>query len=207
MVYHYFTELCELFKDTRSLQEQVEKRFQNFYTDNIGLAYMLTPVYAAKGFYFDGDQIDILGYVKELAEKTDPEAAETINRQMISYVTKMSTLPTKQEHVIFEMSARSYWNIIGRREFPLLFKIAKPIVEMICSSTAAEKAISTFKISNTRLRNCSSNDRIEKLAFIYANNAALDENDKNDYITEDETVVVTNQYRNESHEISKSIII
>jgi hypothetical protein len=56
-------------------------------------------------------------------------------------------------------------------------------------SAAAELTWSTFRIVNSRLRNRLTNERVEKLVFIYINSVLLDENDKNDFILEDGAVL------------------
>lgn len=155
----------------------------------MGLAYMLTPIHAAEGFYFDDDQTDIIGYAAELAQKVYAENVDNVGEQMLSYVTKMSTLSAKQRDVIFKMSAKNYWSIIGRREFSDLYKVAKPIIEMICSSATSERTWSTFKFVHSRLRNRLTNEKVEKLVFLYTNCVLLDESDKNDYILEDGAVL------------------
>lgn len=153
---------------------------------------MLTPKYAANGFYFDDDQIEIMGFAKNFALKINSTAAENVCEEMVAYVTKMSTLPEKQQEIIFQMSAKSYWSIIGRREFPALYEVAKPIVEMICSSATSERTWSTFKFIHSRLRNRLTNERVSKLVFLYTNCVVLDEKDKNDYILESGAVLSGN---------------
>lgn len=177
------------FDTDREIQDKVKKRLKFLYTDCMGLAYMLTPEYAANGFYFEDDQTDIIGYVKDFALKMNSSEAEKAASEMLAFVTKMSTLNEKRQETIFKMSAKDYWNFIGRREFPVMFKIAKPIIEMICSSATSERTWSTFKFIHSRLRNRLTNERVNKLVFLYTNCALLDEKDKNDYILEDGAVI------------------
>jgi hAT family C-terminal dimerisation region len=198
IVYHYFGCLYQHFND-EDLKEKVRERlrFINI-TEAIGLSYMLTPKYAANGFYFDEDQTKIIGFAKNFSRRFNFEGAETVQEDMIAYVTKMSTLPTHLAEIVFQMSAKSYWNTIGRRDFPRLFEIAKPIVEMICSSATAERTWSTFKFVHSRLRNRLSNEKVQKLVFLYTNSVILDEKDKMDYILEDGAVINETDYENES---------
>lgn len=189
LVYHYFGELFNNYANDEAIQAMVKNRLQFVFNETVGLAYMLTPKFAAKGFYFNDDLTDIIGYASELAQKcnlikADPEKAEQMGAEMIAFVTKMSTLPPKQEEIIFKMGAKSYWNIIGRREFPTLFELAKPIAEMICSSATAERVWSTFNFIHSKLRNRLTNERVNKLVFLYANCFLLDETDQEDYIND-----------------------
>ena len=196
-VYHYFGELYNHFEHDKIAQTKVKKRLDFLYTECIGLAYMLTPKFAAQGFYFAEDKIDIVGSAENFASKIVPDiaedTAEEVGREMIAYVGKMSSLTEFRGQTIFKMSAKEYWNIIGHLEFPSLYKIAKTINEMICSSATAERAWSTFRFIHSRLRNRLTNDRVKKLVFIYTNCALLDENDKNDYILEDGAVLDGNE--------------
>lgn len=159
----------------------------------MGLAYMLTPKYAADSFYFDEDQIDIIGYVEQFATRIDPNTAELVRCEMIAFVTAMSTLSQQRKEIIFKLTVREYWHMYGRGKFPNLFKIAQPIIEMICSSATSERTWSTFKFINSRLRNRLSNEKVKKLVFLYTNSALLDEKDKNDYIMEDGAVLNGNE--------------
>lgn len=189
LVYHYFGEFYKHYEGNEDIKNKVKKRLDFLMTESMGLAYMLTPKHAAKGFYFEEDQIDFLGYAKEFALKHEPDEAEKVSDEMNTFVTKMSSLSAKREETTFAMSAKTYWNVIGRQQFPSLFKIAKPIVEMICSSATSERTWSTFRFIHSRLRNRLTNERVNKLVFIYTNCVLLDEIDKNDYILEDGAVI------------------
>ena len=192
LVYHYFGQLYNHYEYDKIIQDKVKARLKFLFTNSMGLAYMFTPKYAANGFFFDENQIDIIGYAKEFTRKIDPASADDVHQEMLSFITKMSTLPPKHKEIIFEMDAKTYWNVFGRRDFPSLFKVAKPIVEMICSSAAAERTWSTFRFIHSRLRNRLTNERVEKLVFIYTNCVLLDEKDKNDYILEEGAVITGN---------------
>lgn len=189
LVYHYFGELYNHYIDNEGIQEKVKKRLDFLMTDSIGLAYILTPVHAAKGNYFGEDKIDIIGSAREYALKLDPATAEKVSEEMFAFVTKMSSMTPKREETVFKMSAKTYWSAIGRQQFPSLFNIAKSIIEMICSSATSERTWSTFKFIHTRLRNRLTNDRVKKLVFIYTNCVLLDDIDKNDYILENGAII------------------
>jgi hAT family C-terminal dimerisation region len=193
LVYHYYGELYKQYND-QNIKDKVKKRLQFLFTEATGLSYMLTPKHAAEGFYFDEDQTDIMTFAKKIALKKNLDSADLVEAELIAFVTKMSTLPTNRAEIVFRMSAKDYWNTVGRRDFPWLYEIAKPISEMICSSATAERTWSTFKFIHSRLRNRLTNERVSKLVFLYANSVNLDENDKNDYILEDGAVLTGNDY-------------
>jgi hypothetical protein len=144
----------------------------------MGLAYLLTPKHAANGFFFDDDQLKIIGSAVIFASKTiQPVSADRVKEEMISYCTQMTTLSQQEAEIVFSMNMKSFWNVIGRKKFPALFEVAKPISEMICSSATSERTWSTFRFIHSRLRNRLTNDRVEKLVFLYINSVLLDDKD------------------------------
>ena len=74
--------------------------------------------------------------------------------------------------------------VSGRQEFPCLYLCAKEINEMICSSAASERVWSIYRFIHSRLRNRLTNEKVEKLAFIYVNCAIFDNDDQTDYIAD-----------------------
>lgn len=194
LVYHFFGELYKHYENDAAVQLKVKQRLDFLYTDSIGLAYMLTPKYAVNGHYFDNDQTEIIGYAKQFALNIQPEIAEKVEQEMIAFVSKLSNLTQSQQEITFQMNAKTYWGVIGRREFPSLFLIAKPITEMICSSAASERTWSTFRFLHSRLRNRLSNESVEKLVFVYTNSALMDKKDKTDYILEEGAMINGNDY-------------
>ena len=105
----------------------------------MGLAYLLTPRHAATGYFFEDNKIDIMSSVEEFSSGLSSEIACKAQEQIISFVEEMSMLPQKKRDFLFKMSARNYWNIIGKEKYPELSKIAQPISDMICSSATVER--------------------------------------------------------------------
>ena len=101
----------------------------------------------------------------------------------------MAALPERRKETIFKMNARNCWNIIGRDKYSALYEIAKPVNEMICSSATAERACLTFRFIHSRLRNCPTNERVEKLVFLYTNSVLMDTNEKTDFILEEGAIL------------------
>lgn len=58
------------------------------------------------------------------------------------------------------MSSKNYWNFVGAFKYQALYKVAQPIVEMICSAATAERTWSVFRFIHSRLRNRLSNERV-----------------------------------------------
>jgi hAT family C-terminal dimerisation region len=189
LVYHYFGEMFKSFENNQAIQIKIKKRLDFIMTPSIGLAYILTPKFAAEGFYFNDDKMDILSSLRDFASKTYPDIVDEIEQDMLSFVEEMSELPEKRKDFIFKMNAKTFWNIIGREKYPALYKVAQPIVEMICSSAISERVWSTFRFIHSRLRNRLTNDRVGKLVFIYSNSVLLDSMDQNDYILEEGAIL------------------
>lgn len=123
---------------------------------------------------------------KEFAMKQNPLLAEKVEEEMINFVSKMSSLSVQQQEILFKMSSKQYWNVFGRHEFPAIYEVvAKPIIEMVASAGASERIWSTFNFVHSRLRNRLTNERVNKLVFLYTNTLLLDQMDRNDYINEE----------------------
>lgn len=115
----------------------------------------------------------------------NPELTEETTHEMTKYVEDVSTLTGDQKGFVESMSATQYWNIFGRCRYPLLYGYAKSLNVLACSSASAERAWSIFGFVHRPLRNRLSNEKVEKLVFLYINSAMLDENDKSEYILEE----------------------
>lgn len=190
LVYHYFGELHKHYEGNATIQKKILDRYKFIESPSAGLSFALTPQFAADGVFFNNDKVDIIGSVYDFALAFDEDTAEKVHDEMISYMFFMTNLPENSQKTIMRMSSKSYWSIVGRDKFPNLFKIAKPISEMIASSATAERTWSTFKFIHSRLRNRLTNERVEKLVFLYTNCVIFDEADKNDYVA-DEGAIVT----------------
>ena len=55
------------------------------YKPSLDLAYMLTPRFAAEGFYFDEDELEILSSIIEFALKVNP-ASVNVEQEMKAFV-------------------------------------------------------------------------------------------------------------------------
>ena len=169
----------------------VKKRFDFMFTESMGLAFMLTPKYSVDGFYFDDHQLDIVGSVESFMSKRNLSLSDQAFQEMTEFNSKMGTLSEQHKAITFKMSAKQYWNVYGKRDFPTLFIAAKTINEMICSSATSERIWSIYKFIHSRLRNRLSNEKVAKLVALYVNCAILDENDLNDYIFEQEAAILS----------------
>lgn len=189
LVYKYFGEMYKHFSSNIVLREKVKRRWDFLSTECTGISYMLTPKFAADGFYIDNDKIDIVTQVNKLVSSRFPGLGDQAQDEMIQFVSKMSSMHGARKETVFKMDSRSYWNIIGQYEFPTLWLCAKTVNEMICSSAASERVWSIYRFIHSRLRNRLANDKVEKLAFVYVNCAILDKNDQTDYILDEGAVL------------------
>lgn len=184
LVYSSFGRLYQHFKDQEDICVKVKHRWDFMSTEASGISYMLTPKFSADGFYIDNDRLDIIDHVEKFTENRFPGFGFQAKLEMMNFVAKMASLTVLQKEKYFEFNGKNFWSILGRHEFPVLYKSAHVVNEMTCSSAASERVWSIFRFVHSRLRNRLADDKVEMLAFIYINCAILDKNDKIDYLTE-----------------------
>lgn len=197
LVYQYFGELYKHFEVDLRIQEQIKARWDFLLSECTGIAYMLNPKFAADGFFVDNDRVDIINYVKKFVFARHPELAEKAEEEIIQFVSKIASLPDNQKEKILKFDTKSYWNVIGRHEFPVAYLCAKEVNEMICSSAASERVWSIYRLIHSRLRNRLTNEKVEKLAFIYVNSAILDKNDQFDYVLDVGAILTGSDYQDD----------
>lgn len=164
---------------------------------------MLTPKFSSDGHYFDDDRLEILGYAKHFVEHRAPDKAAAADIEIIKFVAKMSSLNAQQKETVSKMTASEYWKIFGKHEFPALNIVASAVNEMQPTSAASERIWSIYRFIHTRLRNRLSNEKVEKLVFLYINCAILDENDKNDYVLDEGALLNGNDCENPSSDFEQ----
>lgn len=178
------------------IQEKVKNRWNFIYTESIGLSYMLTPKYASSdGFYIDEDKMNIISSIEKFVAVRNQEMAGAATAELITFLTKMSTLSENERKIYHNMSSKQYFSIFGYKNFPALNICASVLSNMICSSASSERAWSIYRFVHTRLRNRLSNEKVEKLVFLYINSALLDETDQIDYVIED-SLIQNEEYNN-----------
>ena len=80
MVYHYFGKLFNHFSFNEAIQEKIKYRLDFMSKPSLGLAYMLMLRFAAEGFYFGEDELDILNSIVEFISKVNPARNENIRQ-------------------------------------------------------------------------------------------------------------------------------
>ena len=96
---------------------------------------------------------------------------------MKPFVNEMKLLEEgKRKNFTFNMYAKHYWNITGRRKYPAIYQTIQLMLEMICSLATSERVWSNFLFIYSRLRNRLTNERVKKPVFIYTNSVLLDTN-------------------------------
>lgn len=162
----------------------------------MGLAYILTPKFAADGYYFDNHRLEILQDARQFVLHRDPEKAEDAHNEIIKFLAKMSSLVYEHKETVSKMTSREYWQIFGKREYPALNVVAAAVNEMQPTSAASERIWSIYRFIHSRLRNRLSNEKVEKLVFLYVNCAILDDADRNDYILDEGALLTGNDCEN-----------
>lgn len=199
-MYQHFGELYKHFQYSPELQAKVKSRWDFLSTECTGISYMLCPKFAANGFYIDADAVDIFTHVNKFVEARHPGLGDTAEQEAMRFVSAMTTMTGPRKDTIMKMDAKCYWSVQGRKDYPTLYLCAKPVNEMVCSSAASERVWSIYRFIHTRLRNRLTNERVQKLAFIYINCAILDTEDDTNYMVENEILLNGTDYQDDSDE-------
>ncbi|KAG5685058.1 hypothetical protein PVAND_014259 [Polypedilum vanderplanki] len=69
LVYKYFGDLYNHYENEPIIQEKVKKRLEFLFSSCVGLSYILTPIHAVEGFFFDEDKTDFISKISEYAKK------------------------------------------------------------------------------------------------------------------------------------------
>ena len=184
LVYHYFGKLVQHYKDDKIVQEKIEERWKFIENDCMGLAYLLTPKFAASGYFMGNDKLKFIQCLKLFTDPRNPELSSAATSELLKFLEEMSNLDDGQKQFMAEISASQYWNIVGKEKFPSLFTFAKSLSAMICSSASSERVWSIYGFIHNKLRNRLASGTVDKLVFLYVNCGMYD-TDKEDYIFED----------------------
>lgn len=87
----------------------------------------------------------------------------------------------------YDQDPSAFWSVYGRKLYPSLSRIAKRLYSIIPSSAASDREWNVFSTIHTKKRNRLSNEKVEKLAFVYISSALLDEKDNRDYTVDSDT--------------------
>lgn len=153
--------------------------------------------------------VEVANAICSVIEKLGPErfcSVITDNANVMK--ASWDIIETTYPHISANGCAAHAMNLLvkdSRREYPALYQVAKPTIEMVCSSAASERGWSTFRFIHSRLRNRLTNERVKKLVFVYTNCAMLDQEDKFDYIFE-EGAVISGTDCEESEENSENVL-
>lgn len=192
-MFHYFGELLMHYKDDRVVCPKVQQRWKFIAKDAHRLSYMLTPRFAADGYYFE-DKLGIMAKFGEFSDSRSPENTDLVTAQVVRFVRDMSTIPEVQKLIVKQMQPIDYWETVGKEKYPELYLCAKSLCNMTCSSAAAERVWSIFSFVHKPLRNRLANEKVEKIVFLYVNAGLLDDKDKCDYIFEHISALIETEF-------------
>lgn len=180
-MYHYFGEITAAYINNRQVSVKFQKRWDFIKKDVYGLSYILSPKNVAAGNFFT-DKGEVMGSIRRFVSHRNDGEAQAAQEQMVQYVHEVLNYSASKKEMTDNMTASQYWDIFGKSEFPLLYKYAKMINAMTCTSAASERAWSIFGFVHTPLRNRLANDKVNKVVFLYMNSGFMDSKDKTDYI-------------------------
>lgn len=167
--YEMFGRLFHYYSTNYELQEIISKRAKFILNRNMGMAFILTPKYSNNGFFFEDDKIELMQYVGTFMSKRSPSLASEATTQMTKFLHEMTRLDDAHSQIIKNMSGNQYWEIFGKQLFPALYEVAKVVTKLITSSASSERNWSIYRFIHSRLRNRLTNEKVEKLVFLYTN--------------------------------------
>jgi hypothetical protein len=96
----------------------------------------------------------------------------------------------KSEDFVFDeydKDPSAFCSVYGRKSYPSLSRIAKRLYSIVPSSAASQRGWNVCSTIHTKKRNRLSNEKVEKLAFVYINATLLDEKDNREYTVDSDT--------------------
>lgn len=162
--------------EIKYLKALAAARFQLIYGNAHGIGYLLDPRFVGDGLPAD-DRRTLEDTLISIPENDTTVATEERKMILCEQFTKyvIAALRDKNDKSIrFKMldskrkTTLQYWQSDGA-VWPELQKIAVRVFSMSASSAASERNFSSFGFIHSKLRNCLSEESVEKLVFIKTN--------------------------------------
>jgi hypothetical protein len=181
------TALTTITDEERSYMLKLNQhRFEFMYGDAHGIGYVLDPRYVGEGMPLAmRESIENLIYLYPSASVMISESDvgppdQTSQERMFEEYTdyriaaleqKAANPPSLMFRMIKEkkISVLKFWQSRGD-QWPALQKLSQQVFSMVASSAASERNFSTHGFVHSKLRNCLSEDAVEKLVYIKTNN-------------------------------------
>lgn len=169
----------ELLADVLSV---VEYRWNFIHTESMGWSYLLSPkhleINEMEGAEYRDTIIQLNHFISVVYQE---EQALSCKKELKQYLGQLEYLADDAKSEITSCSSSEYWSVLGRKEYPLLSKLALRMNAVPTSSAASERVWKVFSFIHNKRRSRLLTDTIEKLAFVYINSALLDPKDQADY--------------------------
>ncbi len=141
----------------------VKKKWKFLRTWSMLIGYFLNPIYHA-GEGLSEDEFHTISAI------TNISSIEESNR----YIHFSSQLTAEAAKMISDTGILVWWTTIGRARFPSLSILARRVFCIVTSNAPSERAWSIIDFIHSKRRNRLTNERIDKLAFLYMNNTNPD---------------------------------
>ena len=192
-----------------SIKSFVNSRWNFLHTESMGIAYLLNPFSEGGKGFIGNDRFDAYNALINrftqtfLHDSTDLEEEEkAINgfkAEVNAYLSEISPINKSSNLKIVAkgMDPLGFWINWGT-DYKRLRTIAITIFSICTSSASSERVWSLFDFIHSKRRNRLSNEKVEKLVFIYANSTALkssittmmeEENESDDSVSDSEMEV------------------
>lgn len=165
--------------------ELVDYRWRYMHTSCYGFAFLLNPDTANQPMFVGPDENDFEIHYRELKKHikkiyVDKIEAKACLLELENFLKKYGRVNAENDF----SNPRTFWETLGKRNYPKLANIAGHIFYLIASSCASERVWSFYSILFTKQRNRMLPENLEKLAFVYINQAILDPDNHKQYFTE-----------------------
>lgn len=103
------------------------------------------------------------------------DSKEIIDKEIDKFVEFVDTLTDANSQIIKQRTISFFWNFIGKKEFPILKKVANIIFSIPTSQAASERIWSYYSYLHSKRRNRLNQEKVDKLVSLYANCEAFEE--------------------------------
>ena len=175
-IYRLFLDLLDGYCQIPAILELVNDRWAFLHTESMASAYFLDPKTKAGEGFIGNDLYDCDINLKDYIPRNNfAGSIQDIEDELELYVEHMKNLSVKEAEYIQTKSAMTYWLTVGAAKFPILFCVAKIVLNVPTSQAAAERTWSMYDFILTKRRNSLKPAKVTKLVQLYMNAGLKDQ--------------------------------
>ncbi|GMF47907.1 unnamed protein product [Phytophthora fragariaefolia] len=159
-----------------AIKKFIDARWSHVHTDATGLAFLLDP-HTNLDYFVGSDETDTITQGCDFAERSGilHELGVTraeFNSAMYHFAGEKRRRSPATLRNIEGADPRDWW-YSNRKDYPLVWEIAKRVFAIPPSSAASERAWSIMDFIHSKKRNRLTTDKVDMLAYIYVNHHAV----------------------------------